>query len=178
MPPTRSGFNFFWDKARFCYPCRLHCLGVFHGQRGFDLSVVHSNFNHRSATLPVFVQLKGPQDLSDIAAEYLSHHTYLDLCLNAFTNLLESAAQILRDARHEQSIIPLFHNLFLYEVAVHGGIFGNTEFDCPHCGELPAIRVNDPMGEGQVRCHARGSSVTSVFSSRQRRLVSGRLPVW
>jgi DNA-directed RNA polymerase subunit RPC12/RpoP len=91
---------------------------------------------------------------------------------------------------------PLFDDLVFYELCFPGAVTGSTEVECPHCNELLTVPVNDPMGEesyqcrqcsgvfevdwveGQVRYDAPGSLVTSVFSSRQRRRVAGRFPVW
>jgi hypothetical protein len=40
----------------------------------------------------------------------------------------------------------LFDDLMLYELCFPGVVTGSTEVECPHCGELLTIRVNDPLG--------------------------------
>jgi DNA-directed RNA polymerase subunit RPC12/RpoP len=45
-----------------------------------------------------------------------------------------------------------FDDLLTYELCFPGAVTGSTEVECPHCGELLTIRVNDPMGEEVYRC--------------------------
>ena len=33
-----------------------------------------------------------------------------------------------------------------------GAVTGSTEVECPHCGELLTVPVNDPMGEESYQC--------------------------
>ena len=38
-------------------------------------------------------------------------------------------------------------DLINYELIFPGAVTGSTEVECPHCGELLNVPVNDPMGE-------------------------------
>jgi DNA-directed RNA polymerase subunit RPC12/RpoP len=46
----------------------------------------------------------------------------------------------------------LFDDFLAYEVCFPGGVTGETELDCPYCGELLTVPVNDPMGEEVYQC--------------------------
>ena len=46
----------------------------------------------------------------------------------------------------------LFDDFLAYEVYFPGGVTGETELDCPYCGELLTVPVNDPMGEESYQC--------------------------
>ena len=37
-------------------------------------------------------------------------------------------------------------DLINYELCFSRAVTGSTEINCPHCGELLTVRVNDPMG--------------------------------
>ncbi len=43
-------------------------------------------------------------------------------------------------------------DLITYEFCFPAAITGSTEINCPHCGELLTVRVNDPMGEESYQC--------------------------
>jgi len=45
-----------------------------------------------------------------------------------------------------------FDDLFNYELSVPGAVTGSTELNCPHCGELLTIPVNDPIGKESYQC--------------------------
>ncbi len=40
----------------------------------------------------------------------------------------------------------------LYELCFPGALFGETEIECPHCGELLTVPVEDPLGQDSFRC--------------------------
>ena len=39
-----------------------------------------------------------------------------------------------------------------YELCFPGAVTGSTEVECPHCGELLTVPVDDPMGEESFQC--------------------------
>ena len=39
-----------------------------------------------------------------------------------------------------------------YEICFPGAVFGSTEVECPHCGELLTVPVDDPMGQESFQC--------------------------
>jgi hypothetical protein len=47
---------------------------------------------------------------------------------------------------------PLFDDLVFYELCFPGAVTGSTEVECPHCGELLTVPVNDPLGEESYQC--------------------------
>jgi hypothetical protein len=40
-----------------------------------------------------------------------------------------------------------FDDLIHSEICFPGAVSGSTESDCPHCGELLTVPVDDPIGE-------------------------------
>ena len=46
----------------------------------------------------------------------------------------------------------LFDDLIAYELCFPGAVTGSTEVECPHCGELLTLPVDDPMGEDTLQC--------------------------
>jgi len=46
----------------------------------------------------------------------------------------------------------LFHDLINYELCFPGAVTGSTEVECPHCGELLTVSVDDPMDEESFQC--------------------------
>ena len=46
----------------------------------------------------------------------------------------------------------LLDQLGLYELCFPGAVAGSTEINCPHCGELLTVPVNDPMGDQSYQC--------------------------
>ena len=46
----------------------------------------------------------------------------------------------------------LFHDFLMYELCFPGALTGETELDCPYCGELLTVPVSDPMGEEVYQC--------------------------
>jgi DNA-directed RNA polymerase subunit RPC12/RpoP len=38
------------------------------------------------------------------------------------------------------------------EPCFSGAVTGETEINCPHCGDLLTVTVNDPMGEESYQC--------------------------
>ena len=46
----------------------------------------------------------------------------------------------------------LFDDLINYELCFPGVVTGSTEVECPYCGELLTVPVNDPMGEESYQC--------------------------
>ncbi len=42
--------------------------------------------------------------------------------------------------------------VLLYEACFPGSVTGSTELDCPHCGTLLTVPVNDPMGQESYHC--------------------------
>jgi DNA-directed RNA polymerase subunit RPC12/RpoP len=45
-----------------------------------------------------------------------------------------------------------FDDWLVYELCVPGGISGETEVDCPHCGQSLNVAVDDPDGEERYTC--------------------------
>ena len=45
-----------------------------------------------------------------------------------------------------------FDDLINYELCFPGAVTGSTEVECPHCGELLTVNVDDPMGEQSYQC--------------------------
>ena len=43
-------------------------------------------------------------------------------------------------------------DLITYELCFPGAVTGSTEVECPHCGELLTVPVDDPMGQGTFQC--------------------------
>jgi DNA-directed RNA polymerase subunit RPC12/RpoP len=43
-------------------------------------------------------------------------------------------------------------DLINYELCFPGSVTGSTEVQCPHCGELLTVRVDDPMGCQSYEC--------------------------
>ena len=52
----------------------------------------------------------------------------------------------------------LFDDLINYELIFPGAVTGCTEVECPHCGELLTVSVDDPMGEESFQCCECGGS--------------------
>ena len=52
----------------------------------------------------------------------------------------------------------LFDDLINYELIFPGAVTGCTEVECPHCGELLTVSVDDPMGEESFQCCKCGGS--------------------
>ena len=46
----------------------------------------------------------------------------------------------------------LFDDLINYALCFPGAVTGSTEVECPHCGELLTVNVDDPMGEQSYQC--------------------------
>ena len=46
----------------------------------------------------------------------------------------------------------LFNDIITYELCFPGAVTGSTEVECPHCGELLTVPVNDPMVEESYQC--------------------------
>ncbi len=46
----------------------------------------------------------------------------------------------------------LFDDLINCELCFPGAVTGSTEVECPHCGELLTVPVDDPMGEQSYQC--------------------------
>ena len=46
----------------------------------------------------------------------------------------------------------LFDDLINYELCFPGAVTGSTEINCPCCGELLTLSVNDSMGEESYQC--------------------------
>jgi len=46
----------------------------------------------------------------------------------------------------------LFDDLITYELCFPGAVTGSTEVECPHCGELLTVPVDDLMGEESYLC--------------------------
>ena len=46
----------------------------------------------------------------------------------------------------------LFDDLINYELCFPGAVTGSTEMECPHCGELLTVSVDDPMGKDTFQC--------------------------
>ncbi len=46
----------------------------------------------------------------------------------------------------------VFDDLINYELCFPGADTGSTEVECPHCGELLTVSVDDPMGEESFQC--------------------------
>ena len=44
------------------------------------------------------------------------------------------------------------HTRTAYELCFPGAVTGSTEINCPHCGELLTVPVNDPMGQESYQC--------------------------
>jgi hypothetical protein len=47
----------------------------------------------------------------------------------------------------------LFDHLINYELCFPGVITGSTEINCPRCGELLTVPVDDPMGQDTFLCY-------------------------
>ena len=45
-----------------------------------------------------------------------------------------------------------FDDIINYELCFPGAVTGSTEVECPHCGELLTVNVDDPMGEQSYQC--------------------------
>jgi DNA-directed RNA polymerase subunit RPC12/RpoP len=45
-----------------------------------------------------------------------------------------------------------FDDIINYELCFPGAVTGSTEVECPHCGELLTVSVDDPMGQDTFRC--------------------------
>jgi DNA-directed RNA polymerase subunit RPC12/RpoP len=45
-----------------------------------------------------------------------------------------------------------FEDWLAYELCVPGGITGETDVDCPHCGVNLTVTVDDPDGEQAYTC--------------------------
>ena len=43
--------------------------------------------------------------------------------------------------------MPLFDDFITYELCFPGAVTRATEVECPNCGELLTVPVDDPMGE-------------------------------
>ena len=43
-------------------------------------------------------------------------------------------------------------DLITYELCFPGSVTGSTEINCPHCGELLTVPVNDPMAQESYQC--------------------------
>ncbi len=43
-------------------------------------------------------------------------------------------------------------DLITYELCLPGAVTGSTEVECPHCGDLLTVPVNDPMGQESFQC--------------------------
>ena len=50
-------------------------------------------------------------------------------------------------------------SLINYELCFPGAVIGSTEVECPHCGELLNLPVNDPMFS---LCHGRLEGVLGL----------------
>lgn len=46
----------------------------------------------------------------------------------------------------------IIEDLVNYELCFPGAVTGETEIYCPHCNELLAVPVNDPMGQESYQC--------------------------
>jgi DNA-directed RNA polymerase subunit RPC12/RpoP len=46
----------------------------------------------------------------------------------------------------------LSDDIINYELCFPGAVTGSTEVECPHCGELLTVPVDDPMGEESYQC--------------------------
>ena len=46
----------------------------------------------------------------------------------------------------------LSDDIINYELCFPGSVTGSTEVECPHCGELLTVTMNDPMGEESYQC--------------------------
>ncbi len=55
-----------------------------------------------------------------------------------------------------------FDDLINYELCFPGAITGSTEVECPHCGDLLTVSVDEPFGEESYQCSE----------------CSGALPTW
>jgi DNA-directed RNA polymerase subunit RPC12/RpoP len=44
------------------------------------------------------------------------------------------------------------HTRTAYELCFPGAVTGSTEINCPHCGDLLTVTVNDPMGQESYQC--------------------------
>lgn len=43
-------------------------------------------------------------------------------------------------------------DLFHYEICFPGAVTGSTEIECPHCGKLITVPVDDPTGAESYQC--------------------------
>ena len=48
--------------------------------------------------------------------------------------------------------MPLFDDLINYNLCFPAAVTGSTELECPPCGELLTVSVNDPMGKNTLQC--------------------------
>jgi len=48
--------------------------------------------------------------------------------------------------------MPIFDDLINYELCFPGAVTGSTEVECPHCGELLTVPVDDPMVQHTFQC--------------------------
>ena len=48
--------------------------------------------------------------------------------------------------------MPLFDDFITYELCFPGAVTRATEVECPNCGELLTVPVDDPMGEESFQC--------------------------
>ncbi|PAY20979.1 hypothetical protein CKO51_02720 [Rhodopirellula sp. SM50] len=45
-----------------------------------------------------------------------------------------------------------FDDLINYELSFPGAVSGSAEVECPNCGELLTVPVDDPMGTESYQC--------------------------
>lgn len=46
----------------------------------------------------------------------------------------------------------IFDDLLSYEICFPGSVTGSAELNCPYCGELLTVPVEDPMGRESYQC--------------------------